>query len=164
MAILEWSEALALNVPAMDATHQEFVDLLAAVEQAADVQLAARWQALIAHTEAHFGQEDRWMAQAGFAAGNCHATQHQVVLEVMREGAQHCQQGDLTLVRGMLPELAAWFTQHAQSMDAALAQHMASVGLDLASGVLANGQALPAVLISGCGGACAAQQAVGAAA
>ena len=31
MATLEWSEALVLNVPIMDETHREFVDLLTAV-------------------------------------------------------------------------------------------------------------------------------------
>ena len=38
-------------------------------------------------------------------------------------------------------------------MDAALALHLRSVGLDLQSGVLANPQAVPAEAISGCGGA-----------
>lgn len=52
MATLGWSPALALKVPAMDATHQEFVALLAAVEAAVDEQLEALWHALIAHTQA----------------------------------------------------------------------------------------------------------------
>lgn len=32
MATLEWSTALELNVPVMDETHKEFVDLMAQVE------------------------------------------------------------------------------------------------------------------------------------
>lgn len=155
MATLEWNEALTLNVPAMDATHREFVDLLASVEGAADAQLEALWHALIAHTEAHFAQEDRWMEQTGFSTGNCHATQHKVVLDIMREGAQRCAQGDLSMIRGMTPELAAWFSYHAQTMDAALAKHMDSVGFDIETGAVGNTLALPEAPISGCGGACA---------
>ena len=154
MATLEWSAALALNVPAMDETHKEFVDLLAAVESAADEELEPLWQELIAHTEAHFGQEDRWMESTGFSVGNCHATQHKVVLEIMREGAKNGAQGNFTMIRGMTPELASWFSYHAQTMDAALAQHMQSVGFDPETGEVAHTESLPEQLISGCGGAC----------
>ena len=87
MAALEWSDALALDLPLMDDTHREFVDLLAQVEQADDATVVQRWQELVDHTEHHFGQEDAWMASTRFASGNCHTTQHKVVLQVMREGA-----------------------------------------------------------------------------
>ena len=80
MAALEWTEALVLDLPLMDDTHREFVDLLAAVEQAGDDQVLPAWQALIDHTDQHFGQEDYWMAATRFASGNCHSTQHKVVL------------------------------------------------------------------------------------
>ena len=158
MATLEWSAGLELNVPAMDDTHKEFVDLLTEVENAADEVLLPLWQALISHTEAHFGQEDRWMQATGFAADNCHSTQHKVVLDIMREGAKRCSEGDATMIRGMMPELASWFSYHAQTMDAALAQHMASVGFDPDTGVVGNAQALPQDLINGCGGACSTSQ------
>lgn len=154
MATLEWTPDLVLNVPAMDETHKEFVDLLAGVESAADAQLLPLWQALTEHTVEHFGQEDRWMVATGFAADNCHATQHKVVLEIMREGAKKAETGDYTMIRGMTPELASWFSYHAQTMDAALAHHMGSLGFDPETGAMANEQALPEERISGCGGAC----------
>lgn len=47
MLNLEWSDALALGLPAMDDTHREFVDLLAQVENAADHALLARWRVLL---------------------------------------------------------------------------------------------------------------------
>ena len=158
MATLAWTDALALDVPAMDSTHQEFVDLLAQAEAADDAQLGVLWGELIAHTEGHFGQEDRWMRTTGFSPDNCHSTQHKVVLEIMREAAKHYDAGDTTRVRGMLPELADWFSYHAQTMDAALAQHMRSVGFDPDSGEVAHADALPQAVISGCGGACSQPQ------
>ena len=152
MAALEWSDALALDLPLMDETHQEFVDLLAVVETAGDDRLVAAWQALIAHTEQHFGQEDAWMASTRFAAGNCHSMQHKVVLQVMREGAARADQGDLQVLRMMATELALWFPQHAQSMDAALALHLRRVGFDAATGIVHAPAALPEGLVHGCGG------------
>ena len=152
MALLEWSDALALDLPLMDDTHHEFVELLATVETAPDTTLLAAWQALIDHTDGHFGQEDDWMRATRFASSNCHSLQHKVVLDVMREGAVLCTGGDLLAVRQMARELAAWFPQHAQSMDAALALHLRRVGFDPVSGTVHAPGALPAELIHGCGG------------
>ncbi len=153
MAQLEWSDALNLDLPLMDDTHREFVDLLAAVDGADDAHLESTWQALVDHTEQHFGQEDAWMKSTRFASGNCHSMQHKVVLQVMREGVARAQQGDLQVLRMMASELALWFVQHAQSMDAALALHLRSVGFDAATGVVHAPHALPGELIHGCGGA-----------
>ena len=153
---LLWSDALALDMPVMDATHQEFVELLAAVVHAADDLLLPRWSALIAHTQDHFDREDQWMQDTGFAAGNCHATQHKVILQVMREGEASGHGGDLAVVRQMARELGLWFPQHAQSMDASLALHLRSAGYDPATGALAQPERLPVQAIQGCGGSCRA--------
>lgn len=153
MAQLEWSDALALDLDLMDDTHREFVDLLAVVDHADDAQLLPAWERLVEHTEQHFGQEDGWMASTRFASGNCHSMQHRVVLQVMREGAALARQGDEKVLRVMASELALWFPQHAQSMDAALALHLRRVGFDPATGVVHAPQALPGELIHGCGGA-----------
>lgn len=153
MAPLEWSDALSLDLPLMDDTHREFVDLLALARRSADDQLPLAWQQLIDHTDEHFGQEDRWMLSTRFAAANCHSLQHKVVLQVMREGAAQAAAGDLASVRAMASELALWFPKHAQSMDAALALHLRRAGYDPVTGVVGSPDALPAQLLHGCGGA-----------
>lgn len=164
MAALEWSDALALDLPLMDDTHREFVDLLAAVDRADDAQLLSTWHALVEHTDHHFAQEDAWMASTRFASGNCHSMQHRVVLQVMREGVVRAQQGDLQVLRVMASELALWFPQHAQSMDAALALHLRRVGFDPVSGVVHAPHALPGELIQGCGGSTCSDTSAGVAA
>ena len=151
MAALEWSDALALDLPLMDDTHREFVDLLGVVERYADDAVIPAWRTLVDHTQVHFDQEDRWMRETRFAAGNCHSVQHKVVLDVMREGLKRAEGGELELLRMMVGELAQWFPQHAQSMDAGLALHMRRCAHDPATGAVQNPQALPAGEISGCG-------------
>ncbi|AMO24330.1 hypothetical protein GCM10027034_14510 [Ramlibacter solisilvae] len=153
MPTLEWSEAVALGLSFMDDTHREFIDLLAAAESASDAVLPQAWHALVEHTAAHFGQEDQWMQKTGFAASNCHTTQHKVVLQVLREGSVRAAAGDLAPARQMIRELAEWFPAHAQSMDAALALHLRGIGYDPASGTVARPDALPTAEIHGCGGA-----------
>lgn len=154
MAALEWSGELVLDLPLMDDTHREFVDLLQVVESADDAALIPAWQALVDHTDAHFAQEDRWMAATRFASSNCHSLQHKVVLQVMREGTARAEAGELHVLRGMASELAVWFPQHSQSMDAALAVYLRRVGFDPVTGTLSAPDALPEEMIHGCGGAC----------
>ena len=153
MIELLWSDALSLDLPLMDDTHREFVDLLAVVAEAPDERLVDAWAALIDHTDAHFSQEDRWMRQARFASGNCHSTQHEVVLAVLREGLALGTTGGLDVIRQMAHELAIWFPQHAQSMDAALALHLRGIGLDVITGEVSRPGLLPQEEISGCGSA-----------
>jgi hemerythrin-like metal-binding protein len=151
---LQWNEALALDMPLMDDTHREFVELLEAVVLAADADIAARWSTLISHTQEHFDTEDQWMLASGFAPGNCHSIQHRVILQVMREGEARGMDGDYATVRQMAHELGLWFPQHAQSMDASLALHLRSAGFDPVTGAITETSALPAEKIHGCGGAC----------
>lgn len=154
MPTLTWTDELALAHPQMDATHEEFVVLLGAAEDALagsrDAALAA-YEALVEHTVGHFGQEDRWMAATGFAPENCHTFQHAQVLGLMQEVTRLArEQGDYGPLERVLPELGVWFRMHAQTMDAALASHLDQVGFDPATGQAARPTA--AAAMTGCGG------------
>ena len=94
------------------------------------------------------------MQATRFASGNCHSMQHKVVLQVMREGAAMGARGELEPIRQMARELAVWFPQHAQAMDAALALHLRRAGFDPVTGQVHAPEALPTELIHGCGGHC----------
>lgn len=157
MAALTWNEALALQQPRMDHTHREFVELLAGVEAALALErdeLLNRMAGFVAHTEAHFAQEEGWMQSLGFAAENCHAFQHGHVLDVLRAVQRKlADEGDTETVRLLVDELGRWFVAHAQSMDAALAQTMAERGFDPETGALRHPPAADAAPITGCGGA-----------
>jgi hemerythrin-like metal-binding protein len=142
MAALTWTDALALQQPQMDDTHREFVSLLGEVEAALARPHAGMADSLarfIDHTEAHFAQEDAWMATIGFAPGNCHAQQHAQILQLLHEVQRRlAADGDTRLVAQMVPALAEWFVPHARNMDAGLAQVMAATGFDIATGLMTN--------------------------
>jgi hemerythrin-like metal-binding protein len=154
-ATVKWSDELSLDLDFMDDTHREFIDLLAAIEVAADDRVVDCFATMVDHTDAHFGAEDRWMKETHFSSSNCHTMQHSVILQVLREGLRRGQEeGDLVLLRDLAKELGIWFTQHAQSMDAALALHLRGVGYDATTGQVTHPEALPQHEISGCGGSC----------
>lgn len=154
MTTLHWQPDFALRQPRMDRTHLEFVELLAAAEAAAPGEATdAALRALLAHTEAHFEQEERWMARLGFAHENCHAMQHASVLQVLREVVRrHGLAADAALVAYLVAALAEWFPVHATMMDAALAMTMAERGFDPEAGTLRQPLAADAPAMTGCGG------------
>lgn len=143
MSTLHWSEALALQQPLMDATHREFIDLLGELEataaDATQAEMVERLDRFVVHTEAHFDQEDRWMASIGFSAENCHARQHAEVLQLLREVQRRVRdESQLELVGRVVPALVEWFVPHARNMDGGLAQVMVATGFDPATGTMTN--------------------------
>jgi hemerythrin len=154
MSLLNWSDALTLQHPEMDLTHQEFVALLQGVEAALTgptEALLASYDEMVAHTAEHFAREDRWMLATGFSPQNCHSGQHSQVLGVLREvGRLAREEGKPETIGHLLPELARWFEHHAQVVDAGLAQHLDSVGFDVATGQVVRP---PQAELSGCGSA-----------
>ena len=136
MTRLQWSDALSLDMPAMDEGHRQFVELLDLAHEAPETSLVDLWRKLVTHTAHVFEREDRWMHATRFSSAHVHSTQHKVVLQVMREGLTAGESGDLITIRKMAAELGQWFANHSQSMDAALALHLRRVGYDPISGVL----------------------------
>lgn len=121
MALLEWSESLALGVGAMDATHREFVEQLNALHDARDEAFIGALDRLIEHTVAHFEQERGWMAAIDFPPMRCHTHEHDGVLDIMREVRRMVAEGKAHVGKVLTKELAPWFSNHAATMDATLA-------------------------------------------
>jgi hemerythrin len=143
-----WSDALLLGHGAMDATHREFVDLVAALSRAEDGRLAGLLDTFIAHTEEHFSAEDRWMVQSAFPAADCHRDEHAAVLATVHTARRKLAQGDATLCRRVVSELIRWFPAHVEQLDSALAQWLckrqhAAVPLVLRRGVTRNAFVAP---------------------
>ena len=126
--LLAWSDQLAIGQDVMDETHREFVDQLNRVGAAADAAMLAAIDDFIAHTEAHFGQEEAWMDDVAFPPRGCHRGEHQKVLETAREVRKRVETGDYKLGRTLAEALAEWFPQHALSMDAVLALYLNQIG------------------------------------
>jgi hemerythrin-like metal-binding protein len=130
MALLEWSESLTLGQPVMDETHREFVDLLNRVGAAADSELLARLDEFIAHTEAHFRQEEEWMQALRFPPLACHRAEHEGVLEITREVRARIAAGEMHYGPVFAKAIAEWFPLHAGSMDTLLAFHIKQSGYE----------------------------------
>jgi len=131
--VLAWSEQLAIGHATMDDTHREFVEQLNRVGDAPDEGVLAALDDFIAHTEAHFGQEEQWMDAIEFPPRGCHRGEHEKVLETVREVRKRVADGNVQLARTLAEALAEWFPQHATSMDAILGLYMTQTGYAPAS-------------------------------
>lgn len=124
MNLIEWTDALELGVDKMDSTHREFVAMLNDLAEAPESEFLARFDAVYAHTVAHFAQENRWMEEIAFPPAHCHTAEHEGVLEVMRETRSHLEAGKIHVGQVLARELAVWFRDHAATMDALLAHFL----------------------------------------
>jgi hemerythrin-like metal-binding protein len=135
MSILLWTKQLENGLERMDATHREFVEhynIVAKALTGAQEDFLAAYDSFVAHTEAHFAQENRWMEAVDFPP--CHRGEHERVLAVLRAVRKRAVDGDLFLARRLVDELPQWFDGHTNGMDAALAFHIDSVGYDVVTG------------------------------
>jgi hemerythrin-like metal-binding protein len=137
VATLAWTAELELGDDRIDETHREFVDMVNAVSIASDDAMLAAVDALIAHTEEHFGQEQRWMAATDFPPTHCHLDEHAGVLEAMRETRNYVAEGKYNVGRVLATELGTWFRSHAATMDTMLAQWLKSRQFDTSKEVAA---------------------------
>jgi hemerythrin len=87
-----------------------------------------RLDALLAHTQEHFGREEAAMQEAGFPPFPVHKAEHDRVLEEMEAEEIHFREtGDTGRLRAYVREaVPAWFVSHIQSMDAVTAGFIAA--------------------------------------
>lgn len=121
---LSWSDALLLGYGPMDDVHQEFVQVVQHLMTCSDEALAGAMEAFIAHAEAHFGEEDRWMRETAFPARDCHSEEHAAVMKSAHEVLERVRDGQPSIAREFAAELARWFPGHADYLDSALAHWM----------------------------------------
>jgi hemerythrin len=141
---LQWSDALLLGYPEMDAEHREFAELVGQLQTAPDAELGAHLAAFEAHARRHFGTEDGWMEETGFPPRDCHQKEHAAVLQSLEEvHALHGAMGRCDVVRSFADELARWFPGHADYLDSALAAWMSKRRHGGRPVVLKRGAAVP---------------------
>lgn len=130
MIVVQWQESLSVGDAVMDDTHREFIELLNRMAQSADADVLGRLDEFLSHTDSHFTQEQRWMAELEFTAAECHEREHAMIMETARAVRAKLAAGEAgaDLAKLLALAVAEWFTNHAASMDAVLALYMKDRG------------------------------------
>lgn len=127
---MAWEAHMALGVAEMDATHREFVDLLAVLSAADDGAFPALFAQLAEHTRRHFEAEGKLMKACRFPAIGEHHSEHLRVLGELAHFGRSAAAGRLGLARNYVASLPGWFATHLATMDAALAGCLKKAALE----------------------------------
>jgi hemerythrin len=132
---LQWSSALSLGVPDLDAQHRE---LFARVDRLLDAMLhgerseAAQLAAFLReHVVLHFAAEEQLMRDLGYPDAAAHAAEHLSFAASMLEldAALRSRGATAELVLRLEKEAVAWLRDHVYVADVALGHHItASLG------------------------------------
>lgn len=129
MKKLVWSPQMALGIPAMDDSHQEFVEQLAHLMNASDAEFSAGLATLIARIERDFREEEELMEEIDFPGLHSHREQHARVLSALHHVIPDVMQGNCAPARKAIELLPQWFQFHLSTMDTALAVALDMIGL-----------------------------------
>ena len=100
----------SLGMPSMDATHQEFVDLVNRLYACDDEAFAGLFPQLLEHTKAHFAAEAMLMEESDFPAIDAHKAEHERLLDEMAQFADHLRDGRTDMARTyVIEQLPRWF-------------------------------------------------------
>ncbi|WP_019868108.1 hemerythrin domain-containing protein [Methylovulum miyakonense] len=125
MALLEKTGTLTVPYGPIDQDHEEFINLLNALDTVTNADFPALFQELYEHTEAHFERENQWMAQSAFPALIDHKGEHQRVLGEFKQFKSRVDKGLVAFGRSFVRDrLPQWFALHVTTMDTALAMHL----------------------------------------
>ena len=114
-----------LGMDKMDATHREFIALVAALIAADNVEFPPLFQTLVNHTREHFTAEGQLMRASKYKGLPEHESEHHRVLGELQQLNRTLKRGHLPLVRAYVKEgLPEWFDTHLAMMDAALVMHL----------------------------------------
>jgi len=127
MARIEWTDEYKLGLPAIDADHEQLLDLcnefLDAAQACASIaQLAGTLEKLILRTRAHFVAEERMLDRHGYPGLAIHKAEHERLLvqaETLKaryEDAAH--QDEVSTVTVETAEfLQVWLLDHIRTND-----------------------------------------------
>jgi hemerythrin len=119
-----WNDMFLLGYAPMDEVHREFVDIVNALLNAPDAEVAGHLEAFARHAESHFEQEREWMEKTEFPARGCHVDEHEAVMKSVRGVQEIVAAGNFAEARSLAKALKDWFPGHADYMDSALAAWM----------------------------------------
>ncbi|HUL57865.1 MAG TPA: bacteriohemerythrin [Anaeromyxobacteraceae bacterium] len=134
MKRIHWTQALSTGHGVIDAQHQELFAragrLADALGQKRDGELRPLIHFLHAYAVDHFGAEEAYMRERGFAGLQRHKAQHDRFIADLLGFAEDLdrQPDDTFLARRVADWLARWLSLHVSGTDAELASFLARKG------------------------------------
>jgi hemerythrin len=125
MGLLHWEKRYSVGIEAVDYEHRELVDLInrlheQATAQGSKVAVLGFFGDLYKAISAHFALEERFMREKGYDQLSQHKTDHERLLDEIRDIMEDYEVNDLFDEKLLARRLDAWFSRHFESHDARL--------------------------------------------
>jgi hemerythrin len=125
MTDFAWQQAYSIDVPEIDAQHQNLFALGDALTRATQAGEAApllhgRLGELLAASQQHFATEERLMEASGFPARAHHKHQHDCFVQRAVALSRDFADGRCDMAATVLPFLGRWMKHHITTEDRAL--------------------------------------------
>jgi hemerythrin len=124
-----WSNAMALDVPAMDRSHHLLFGELSKLAGLREPEFASRFCTMVADLERDFYAEDDWMERIDYPETHSHREQHAIASSALHHAHSKVMAGDIELGRTIALSLRAWLTDHIVTMDLQLALAIRRAGV-----------------------------------
>ena len=133
MALISWDDNISVNVAQIDAQHRNVVEAVNHLHEAMKLKMgrdtiARNLSHLIAETRAHFGDEERLMANFEYPQADFdrHKAEHKKLLEEIESLEQRFTNGDLLMSFSIMMDVRAWAVKHIVTADKALGRFLNS--------------------------------------
>jgi hemerythrin len=134
MALMTWSEELAVGVSAVDKEHRELVDLMNQIYTSAERRDAAQtvhlFDQLLEHTVAHFRNEEALFINTAYPDAERHRHHHHLLTAKAVEYRDCAAAGHFaTLTDDVLPKLRDFLIFHIQKDDRETCAFLKAIGV-----------------------------------
>lgn len=125
MTLIEWKDEFSLGVASVDHEHRELIALINELHRDAESgaghdRVVASLGEIFAQIAAHFALEERFMRDSRYPAFRDHKTDHEALLDQLRDIMDRVEDDGSYDQDGLSRELGRWFTEHFRTHDARL--------------------------------------------
>ena len=134
MALIEWTDKMALNILEVDRQHQKLVGLINELDDAMqhgrgrDV-VGAVLERLVDYTVYHFGTEEHLLETHNYPGSVRHKLQHVEFVKKLIEFRDALARREISLSIQVMSYLSDWLVDHIQGTDRQYVGHLAERGV-----------------------------------
>jgi hemerythrin len=128
MPLLEWKDSYSVGIEAVDHEHRELIDLINALHEeltasgdgSGQRDSSAIFGDIYKGISSHFALEERFMREHGYDQLVDHKSDHERLLDELRDIMDDYDVGDESESAGLSERLGIWFGRHFGTHDARL--------------------------------------------
>lgn len=127
MALIKWTDQYEVGIDCIDAQHKHLVDIINKFDESLAKGKGSRVMTeilndLVGYTQEHFADEERYMAEAGYADLKKHQAQHRQLLQKVERFQFEFNQEGRRVTGEVQAFLKYWLTSHILKDDKVFAE------------------------------------------